>query len=62
MINNKVNEFIREVVQQDANNNILPGGGDGDADLPPNAIHLLLDGVCRLTTHQTDNVIDEGYD
>lgn len=49
--NNKVNEFIREVVQHGAGNNIPPGGDGGDVDPPPNAMHLLLEGVCRLTAN-----------
>ena len=70
MINDEFDELNRE--EPNAGEDIPPEEACRDADprrdadppaiLAPDAMRLLLEGVCNLTRNQANKVIDEGYD
>ena len=70
MINDEFDELNRE--EPNAGEDIPPEEVHRDADPrrdadpptnpPPDAMRLLLEGVCNLTRNQANKVIDEGYD
>ena len=78
MMNNEVNQLIREEVANQGGINLPPGGDAAedvidtafpDAELPPrrpdparNMLRLLLEEVCRFTSNQAEKLISEEYD
>ena len=70
MINDEFDELNREapdageeIPPEEARRDVDPRrDADPPANPPPDAMRLLLEGVCNLTRNQANKVIDEGYD